>query len=69
VLFDIENKTLLYVAKVNAGDTEARVVVRPDLVGRSKRAHDSVRSVQHIALKALQAGLKGGLYRLVSGKL
>jgi SPP1 gp7 family putative phage head morphogenesis protein len=69
VLFDIENKTLLYVAKVNAGDTEARVVVRPDLVGRAKRAHDSVRSVQHIALKALQAGLRGGLYRLVSGKL
>lgn len=69
VLFDETNRTLLYVMKVGAGDADVRVVVRPAMMGRKKRAHDSVRSVQHVRLEDLQGALRGGLYRLVAGGL
>lgn len=69
VLYDERNKTLLYVVKVGAGSSDVRVVVKPALLERLASAHDSVRSVQHVRLEDLIAGLKGGLYRLVAGAL
>jgi SPP1 gp7 family putative phage head morphogenesis protein len=70
VLFDEKNATLIYVLSTPDSDIVMRIAVKPGSIGRRRKVfHDAVRSAQRMRRADLAGAVKGGLYRLVAGKL